>query len=240
MSIAMGYVFEQTLPPRLEKDFSPRVLVEQPALQWKDFVGTADFIAVDKEKAVVIDAKCMNVKSLRDAKERKFNGDNWSYPTQLAIYSMAASELYPSHSISAWWYVYSIPMRKVIRLELQQSAIISLANAADKRFQKLQQVEQALRSLDFKAAASLATSDVSELIIPKAYMYGNLCAATPFHYNPYAELFFYEFEDEGDNDGYPLEQSLLTVVVEKLMKDAYSGVATDYQSYIKEVYNELA
>lgn len=241
MSIAMGYVFEQTLPPLLSAHFpDATVIVEQPPLSYQGFVGTGDFIVLSKEKAVVIDAKCMNVKSRRDAVERKFTRDNWSYPTQLALYAMAASELYPSHDISAHWYFYSIPLRKVFNVELKAPDIVKLANAAVERRDTFDKVCTLLYAGNYSEAAALACSNPSELILPKDYLYGNLCGCTPFHYNPYAELFFYEVDDEGDHDGFPLEQELLQKVVTKLMQDSQSGTSLAYADYINEIFDNIS
>jgi hypothetical protein len=73
----------------------------------------------------------------------------------------------------------------------------------------------------------------SEQLLPKSFMYGNLCAATSFHYSPYASLFYFDQETEGIEDGYPVFDSALSSLLNQLFKDAYEGTNhTSYEEYL--------
>ena len=59
-----------------------------------------------------------------------------------------------------------------------------------------------------------------------------MCAATKFHYNPYADLFYPEQDPDSEDYGLPLEGEPLRLLVEKLMHDSHTPNADHH--YFRE------
>ena len=231
MSIGIGFLFESALEEYLNSRYPDHKLITQPELKWESFVGHADYLLVstDEREVIVIDAKAFDAPTLRDIKERKLN-DNWSYPTQLAVYAKGAQQLFPEAVVVPVWYVWSVPSKKLFRVVQSLSQVEKLAKAAAVRVEVYKDVQMLLEKGEFKQAAHLACSE-AEPLIPKSYFYGRLAPATSFHYAAYSEL-FYPMTDS-DEDGYPLQGEALISLVEKLMRDAVQGTNTEaYQEYL--------
>jgi len=229
MSIGTGFLFERCLVPYLQAKFPTYTLVEQPKLQWQEFSGTADYLLLDyKQKhGMVIDAKAFRSPTLREIKERKLT-DNWSYPTQLAIYHMAANQDFgDALEIDAYWYVWSVPSAKLFVVPQEYGKSERLANAASVRALAYTKVQELLQEGDYRRAAEIASSG-AEPLLAKGYFYGNICAATKFHYNPYADLFYPEQDPDSEDYGLPLEGEPLTLLVERLMHDTHTNADHSY------------
>ncbi len=234
VSIGTGFLFEKALVPYLREKFPTYTLVEQPKLSYASFSGTADYLLTNAvtSHAIVIDAKAFRADTLRDIKERKLT-DNWSYPTQLALYHVAAQEqLGAGVQVDAFWYIWSVSKAKLFTVEQTYNKSEKLALLASRRADLYLGVKHALESGDYKAAASLACSNPSECLLPKGYFFGNVCAATKFHYNPYADLFFPEQDPDSEDYGQPLEGEPLQLLVEKLMHDTTGTNTTYYRDYL--------
>ena len=206
VSIGTGFLFEKALVPYLREKFPTYTLVEQPKLTYDSFSGTADYLLTNQEAkhAIVIDAKAFRADTLRDIKERKLT-DNWSYPTQLALYHVAAQEqLGENVEVDAFWYIWSVSKAKLYTVELDYSKSEKLAHLAQKRVNLYLRVSDALESGNYKAAAELACANSSECLLPKGYFFGNVCAATKFHYNPYVDLFFPEQDPDSEKKKNPM------------------------------------
>jgi hypothetical protein len=221
--------------PYLRENFPTYTLVEQPKLTHASFSGTADYLLVNLERkhALVIDAKAFRADTLRDIKERKLT-DNWSYPTQLALYHVAAQEqLGAEVEVDAFWYIWSVSKAKLFTVEQDYGKSESLAKAAIKRADLYLGVKGALERKDYRTAASLACAHPNECLLPKGYFFGNMCAATKFHYNPYSDLFFPEQDPDSEDYGQPLEGEPLRLLVEKLMYDSLTNsCSTYYRDYL--------
>jgi hypothetical protein len=235
MSIGTGYLFEKELVPYLQTLYPTYTLVEQPKLEWQAFRGTADYLLVDLERkhAFVVDAKAFRASTLREIKDRKLT-DNWSYPTQLALYHMAAQEqLGKDVQVDSFWYIWSVPSAKLFVVEQPFNVSEKLAKKAQRRLDLYAAVSEALAQGDFKKASEIACAQPSECLLPKGLFFGNLCASTRFHYNAYCDLFYPEAEEE-DNEGLPLEGEQLRLLVERLMRDSCEPNAdlTYYRDYL--------
>lgn len=234
VSIGTGFLFERCLVPYLQTKFPAYTLVEQPKLQWKEFQGTADFLLHNPETkhALIIDAKAFRSDTLREIKERKLT-DNWSYPTQLALYHVACQEHMSDYEVDAFWYVWSVSKAKLFVVEQEFDKSERLAHKASVRVSSYKKVQEHLEAGDYKAASQLACSGASPLL-DKGYFFGNLCASTKFHYNPYADLFYPEQDPDSEDYGLPLAGESLTLLVEKLMHDAYTTEANHdyYRQYL--------
>jgi hypothetical protein len=236
ISIGIGFLFESALEEYLKAKYPDHKLIAQPELQWESFIGHADYLLVspDEHEVIVIDAKAFDAPTLRDIKERKLN-DNWSYPTQLAVYAEGAQQLFPEAVVVPVWYVWSVPSKKLFRVVQSLNQVKKLAKVANNRVIKYQQVQYQLEQGNFRAAAEIACGEAAPLI-PKSYFYGRLSAATSFHYSAYSELFYHM--TDSDEDGYPLQGNALILLVEKLMKDAVDGTNTEaYQEYLDSFGN---
>lgn len=236
ISIGIGFLFESALEEYLKSKYPDHKLIAQPELKWESFIGHADYLLVsaDEHEVIVIDAKAFDAPTLRDIKERKLN-DNWSYPTQLAVYAKGAQQLFPEAVVVPVWYVWSVPSKKLFRVVQPLNQVEKLAKVANNRVINYQQVQYQLEQGNFRAAAEIACGEAAPLI-PKSYFYGRLSAATSFHYAAYSEL-FYPMTDS-DEDGYPLQGDALIFLVEKLMKDAVEGTNTKaYQEYLDSFGN---
>lgn len=236
ISIGIGFLFESALEEYLKAKYPDHKLIAQPELQWNSFIGHADYLLVspDEHEVIVIDAKAFDAPTLRDIKERKLN-DNWSYPTQLAIYAKGAQQLFPEAVVVPVWYVWSVPSKKLFRVVQSLNQVEKLAKVAANRVAIYNDVQKLLEAKDYRMAAEMACSEL-EPLIPKSYFYGRLAAATSFHYAAYSEL-FYPMTDS-DEDGYPLQGETLILLVEKLMKDAVEGTNTEaYQEYLDSFSN---
>lgn len=235
VSIGTGFLFEKALVPYLKEKFPTYTLVEQPKLSYDSFQGTADYLLVNltTKHAIVIDAKAFRADTLKEIKERKLT-DNWSYPTQLALYHLAAQEQCGSEvQVDAFWYIWSVSKAKLFAVEQAFEKSEGLAHKAVKRVQNYQLVQSALATGDYKLAAEIACDNPNELLLPKGYFYGNICAACKFHYNPYADLFYPELDPDSEDYGMPLEGETLHFLVERLMHDAYTaGADLTYYSNI--------
>ena len=82
---------------------------------------------------------------------------------------------------------------------------------------------------EHKAAAIYATSKADELAFSKGWFYGNMCAATPFHFNPYHELFYYEPSEDGEQFEGCIHRKEFEFVLDLLMRDVIEG--HDFQEY---------
>lgn len=235
VSIGTGFLFERCLVPYLQAKFPTYTLVEQPKLQWREFQGTADFLLHNPETkhALIIDAKAFRSDTLREIKERKLT-DNWSYPTQLALYHVASQEQMPDYEVDAFWYVWSVSKAKLFVVEQEFDKSERLAFAADRRTLLYKKVQTLLESGSYKEAAKLATGNANECLLDKGYFFGNLCASTKFHYNCYSDLFYPELDPDGEDYGLPLTGEPLTLLVERLMHDSCTPNAdhTYYREYL--------
>ena len=235
MSIATGFVFEAAALPVLQETYPGYTVQEQPLLKWGVFSGRADYLLVspDSTHVVVVDCKAFGVGSKREILERKLSL-NWGYPTQLAIYGMGASELYPLADVEPLWMCYCVPTRKLFYINQAPQVTIELANAAATRTVDYLRVQRLLETGEFEQAASLLTNaSLSEQLPQKGFYYGNSCAAAPFHYSPYVSLFYPETPD---SEGEPLLGDELHKLLERLMRDAYTGTNKEaYESYLASV-----
>lgn len=235
MSTALGYLFENAVEDIISADFPRETydLIKQPHLEFSSFVGTADYLAIknDQSHAVVIDCKSFGCDTLREIKERKLT-DNWGYRTQLGIYAQAVRETYGIDNVEGMWYAWSVPKRKLFRITLPAKEASKLAYEACLRVDYFKEVLELVEQHKFREAAEVA---VREPLLPKDYYFGNLCAATGFHYNPLSTLFYPD-----DNDGFPSEPEELVPIVEALLKAAVTGEhAPDFQTFIDETIDNL-
>lgn len=240
MSIGTGFLFERCLVPYLQAKYPTYTLVEQPKLQWREFQGTADFLLHNPitRHALIVDAKAFRSPTLREIKERKLT-DAWSYPTQLAIYHVACQEQMFDYEVDASWFVWSVPSAKLFVVPQDYGKSERLANAASVRALAYTKVQELLQEEDYRRAAEIASSG-AEPLLAKGYFYGNICAATKFHYNPYADLFYPEQDPDSEDYGLPLEGESLKLLVEKLMHDAYTNADLSYyRQYLLDKGYEL-
>lgn len=248
MSIAQGFIYESALYEELVKEYGEENVDYQEHVTYGEFQGTADFIVNTGEKLLVIDAKAVNVSTKRELIDRKIGTDNWSYRTQLALYVMAvADSLESDYPVEGMWYCWSPGAKKQWKVKISDGECIELANKANQRLETFKLIQQELSGangdeVDFEAAVDLATSNMLELILPKDFYFGRPSPSTGFHFNPYAELFFYDIkaDDEEEDDGFPIERDLIKIVTQKLMMDAYQGVDKPYDEYIAELNSEFS
>lgn len=235
VSIGTGFLFERCLVPYLQAKFPTYTIVEQPKLQWREFQGTADFLLHNPttKHALIIDAKAFRSDTLREIKERKLT-DNWSYPTQLALYHVACQEQMSDYEVDAFWYVWSVSKAKLFVVEQEYDKSERLAEKADSRVECYKAINILLERQQYAAAAELATNRSNECLLDKGYFFGNLCASTKFHYNPYADLFYPEQDPDSEDYGLSLAGEPLTLLVERLMHDAFEANAdhTYYRQYL--------
>jgi hypothetical protein len=231
MSIGTGFLFEAAALPYLCHLYPDYGIEEQPLFEWESFSGRADYMLVspDGTHVVVVDCKAFGIGTLREINERKL-APGWGYPTQLAIYGMGASNLYPQADIELMWCCFASATRKVFNVNLAPNRVVDLATSAQLRVVFVQTVDELAKAGKFAEAAHLLSSaPYTEQLPNKGNFYGNLCASSPFHYTPYADL-FYPAEDP---DGLPLAGEDLHRLAEAMLRHAYTGTnQPDYQSYV--------
>lgn len=241
MSIAIGFVFEAAARQVLEETYPGYSVVEQPTLKWDVFVGKADYMLVspDETHVVVVDCKAFGVASKREIFERKLTL-GWGYPTQLAIYGMGASELYPNADIEPLWLCWCVPSRKMFFINQAPQVTIELAEAAKARTVDYLIVERLLEAGEYEqAAAYTANASVEEQLPNKGFFYNNVCATAPIHYSPYAALFYPETPADSDSEpGEAITGDAFVKLLTTVMHDAYTGA--NHEAYIDYLTNEKA
>lgn len=242
MSITTGFIFEVAAIPVLMKYAPNYTLIEQPELKWKHFSGRADYLLVspDKSHVVVVDCKAFGVSTKREILERKLT-TGWGYPTQLAIYGMGVCEQYPEADVELLWCCLCVPTRKVFFIQQEPAVTTKLAAAAEARVNQYINIRTMLDAGNYvMAAKALVNATYDEQLPQKGTFFGNSCASCPFHYSPYADIFYPSVDSTGNSveQGYPLAGEELQRLLEQLMRDAYKGTnATSYQDYLTALVN---
>lgn len=224
MRLLTGHLFEKVVQNRLEADYfgtSTQVLTQQE-LTLDSITGSCDIMLRDDErkKIQVIECKALKAHTVDEVKKHKLYCDNYGYLTQLAIYTLAAKEKYPTYDVSAAWYVWIKQLEKHTKVPfpLEITELTELRTEVNLKVQEYQEFRQEFDEGNLESATSKLIERTEDLPL-KVWSGGYLKGSCDMHFNPYSRLLLQEDGTLLDN----CEPNLLLLI--RAAKEGYESQA---------------
>lgn len=193
MRLLTGHLFEKVVQSRLEADYlgtSTQVLTQQE-LTLDSMTGSCDIMLRDDErkKIQVIECKALKAYTVDEVKKHKLYCDNYGYLTQLAIYTLAAQEKYPTYDVSAAWYVWIKQLEKHTKVPfpLEITELTELRTEVKLKVQEYQEFRQEFDEGNLESATRKLIERTEDLPL-RVWNNGYLNGSCDMHFNPYSSL----------------------------------------------------
>lgn len=193
MRLLTGHLFEKVVQSRLELDYlgtSTQVLTQQE-LTLDSMTGSCDIMLRDDERKTiqVIECKALKAHTVDEVKKHKLYCDNYGYLTQLAIYTLAAQEKYPTYDVSAAWYVWIKQLEKHTKVPfpLEITELTELRTEVKLKVQEYQEFRQEFDEGNLESATRKLIERTEDLPL-KIWSGGYLKGSCDMHFNPYSSL----------------------------------------------------